>query len=409
MRQQPRARSAGLVRAAHGIDHGAPSSIAQVGGPGGALSRMTTFESDVAFLRAHGALEILEARPGEGRGRVAVSPAYQGRVMTSAVSPEGQSIGWVHRAFIEERRTGTAFDNYGGEDRFWLGPEGGQFGLFFPQAGGYVLDAWRTPSGFQEGGWEVAEKAAARIVLRRNMTVRNRRGAAFHVEVERTIALLDAADVSRALGVAIADMNWVGYASTNRITNAGTEAWTQATGLPSVWTLGQYNAAPDAWVIVPFDTAGGGEIVNARYFGEVPADRLVVDPSGVLFFKADGQHRSKIGLGPARARNVLGSYSAAAGLLTVVTYDAPDGAPAGYVNSMWEEQEQPYAGDVINSYNDSPGNNPGFYELETSSPAAALAPGASLVHVQRTFHFEGPGLEQVAQAALHVRLSSLKS
>ena len=61
---------------------------------------------------------------------------------------------------------------------------------------------------------------------------------------------------------------------------------------------------------------------------------------------------------------------------------------------MWEIQKQPYRGDVVNSYNDgppAPGAKPlgPFYELETSSPAAALGPGGSLTHVHRTFHFQG--------------------
>ena len=30
-----------------------------------------------------------------------------------------------------------------------------------------------------------------------------------------------------------------------------------------------------------------------------------------------------------------------------------------------------------------------FYEIETSSPGAALAPGESLTHAQCTFHLEG--------------------
>ncbi|HEY0466124.1 MAG TPA: DUF6786 family protein, partial [Polyangiaceae bacterium] len=66
-----------------------------------------------------------------------------------------------------------------------------------------------------------------------------------------------------------------------------------------------------------------------------------------------------------------------------------------YVNSMWERQAAPYAGDVINSYNDgppAPGKPPlgGFYEIESSSPAAALAPGGSLRHEHQTYHFSGP-------------------
>ena len=89
---------------------------------------------------------------------------------------------------------------------------------------------------------------------------------------------------------------------------------------------------------------------------------------------------------------------------------------ADYVNSLWEIQERPYEGDVVNSYNDGP-PEPGarplgpFYELETSSAAAELAPGESLTHVHQTFHFRGPEaeLDAVAQATLGVSLERVKS
>src|SRR5688572_30069662 len=81
---------------------------------------MPTMADDLAFLRAHGPIETLSA---PGGGQIVLSGRYQGRVMTSAVSPDGLSLGWVNRTFISAGKTGTAFDNYGGEDRFWLGPE----------------------------------------------------------------------------------------------------------------------------------------------------------------------------------------------------------------------------------------------------------------------------------------------
>jgi len=64
------------------------------------------------------------------------------------------------------------------------------------------------------------------------------------------------------------------------------------------------------------------------------------------------------------------------------------------VNSQWKIQEHPYGGDAANSYNDgppAPGEKPmgPFYELESSSPAAALAPGQTLEHVHRTIHLKG--------------------
>ena len=63
------------------------------------------------------------------------------------------------------------------------------------------------------------------------------------------------------------------------------------------------------------------------------------------------------------------------------------------INSQWGDQEDPFDGDVINSYNDGPtedGTIMGpFYEIEASSPAAALAPGESLSHIQYTIHIQG--------------------
>ena len=85
-----------------------------------------TFDDDLAFLAKHGALKVLSAPNG---AKVAISSSYQGRVMTSALGPGGQSLGFINRQFIEAGKTATQFDNYGGEDRFWLGPEGGQYGL----------------------------------------------------------------------------------------------------------------------------------------------------------------------------------------------------------------------------------------------------------------------------------------
>jgi hypothetical protein len=50
-----------------------------------------------------------------------------------------------------------------------------------------------------------------------------------------------------------------------------------------------------------------------------------------------------------------------------------------------------------------------FYELESSSPAAALAPGRSLRHVHRTIHLTGPEseLNAVSQATLGVSLEQI--
>ena len=120
---------------------------------------------------------------------------------------------------------------------------------------------------------------------------------------------------------------------------------------------------------------------------------------------------------PARlstTENTSISQDAANGVLTIVHYSLSD-ETLDYVNSLWKMQERPYRGDAVNSYNDGPtgdGTQMGnFYELESSSPAAALRPGEDMTHVHRTFHFTGPRgeLDRLAQEVLGVGLDRVEA
>jgi hypothetical protein len=372
-----------------------------------------TFDDDLAFLRAHGPVEVLTS---PGGGVVAVSARWQGRVMTSAVEPHGASLGFIHRAFLEAGKTGTAFDNYGGEDRFWLGPEGGQFGLYFPRGAPFTIGTWQTPHAMQEGEWAVTSRDAGHVTFAATMRVQSWSGAVFDVGVERTVRVLSADEVRARFGEGPPPgTKWVAFESDNRITNAGARAWTRETGLLSIWILGMYAPAADARVVVPFDPAGSGAVVNDAYFGKIAPERLRVhEREGWLGLVADGQQRGKLGVGPGRARAALGSFTPSARLLTLVHYDRPAEVRNGYVNSAWAEQREPYGGDVVNAYNDGP-TEPGkpslggFYEIETSSPAAALGPGESMKHVHTTLHVvgESASLEPLAKKVLGVSLSEV--
>jgi hypothetical protein len=102
-------------------------------------------------------------------------------------------------------------------------------------------------------------------------------------------------------------------------------------------------------------------------------------------------------------------------VLTIVQFNQPDGID-DYVNSLWKIQQFPYNGDAANAYNDGPpalGAKPigPFFEMESSSPAAVLAPGGSLEHIHRTIHLTGPEneLDSVARAVLGVSLAEIRS
>ena len=384
-------------------------------GLGRLLSRPGTFGDDLRFLKKHTDVIVLS----DGEARVAVVPLYQGRVMTStADGATGLSFGWLNRRLIASGERKRGMNAFGGEDRFWLGPEGGQFSIFFKKGDPFDLDHWQTPEPIDWGAWDLVARSERSATFRRKMSLVNYSGTRFDLVAERTVRLLDAKAVEKLLGITPGPgVRFVAYESDNRITNTGKKPWRKQTGLLSIWILCMYKPTPHTVVVIPYNEGPEsklGPIVNDKYFGKVPADRLKVE-KGVIFFKCDGRHRSKIGLGPKRAKAVLGSYDAANGVLTIAQYNKPEGV-TDYVNSMWEIQKHPYAGDVVNSYNDgppAPGKKPmgPFYELESSSPAAALKPGETLQHIHRTFHFVGPRreLDAIARAVLGVSIERIEN
>ena len=354
-----------------------------------------TFNQDVAFLEKH--VEVITLGKGPGKPKVAIVPAYQGRVMTSTVGGSNSpSHGWINRELIEAGRNDPHINAYGGEDRFWLGPEGGQFSIFFKKGDPFDLEHWQTPALIDTQPYEVKTKTDREVTFRHEAKIKNYSDTHFLVRIERTVRLLDRSRIDELLGLKLPPaIDVVAYETENILTNTGDTAWTKDGGLLSIWILGMYKHSADTTVLVPYvegDEADLGPIVNADYFGEVPAERLRVK-DGVIRFTADGKYRSKIGLSPKRAKSIFGSHDATRQLLTLVQYNKPEGA-TNYVNSMWELQDEPFKGDVVNSYNDgppSPGAKPlgPFYELESSSPALELKPDESSTHIHRTIHLQG--------------------
>lgn len=375
----------------------------------------TSFADDVSFLRNY--VDLIELSDPSGQGKVAVSAALQGRVMTSSASgAEGRSYGWINRELFESGDTLEHINVYGGEERFWLGPEGGQYAIFFKNGDDFSLDNWYTPRLIDLEAYEVEERTTTSAVFTQKAALTNYSGFQFELGIERKVEVLSPSAVFQELGVEPAmGIKTVAYQTTNSLSNIGEQDWEKETGLLSIWLLGMFNPSPATTVVIPFRAGTEeerGVPVNDTYFGKVPGDRLLVKDD-VLFFSGDGKYRSKIGLSPRRAKNILGSYDATNRILTIVKYNQPDGV-TDYVNSMWEIQAQPYAGDVINSYNDGPpepGKKPlgPFYELETSSPALNLKSGETGTHIQLTCHFEGEEevLNGLAEQLLGIPISEI--
>jgi hypothetical protein len=376
----------------------------------------STFAEDLDFLKAH--TDTIVLSDAAGAGKVAVVPAWQGRVMTSTSQGDtGHSYGWINRELISSGKLVPHMNPFGGEDRFWMGPEGGQFSIFFAKGAAFNFANWFTPAIFDSLPFTVISRSGDNAVFNARFALTNYSGTHFDVEVRRTIQVLESAAAWKALGIPASNgVSVVAYETDNKVTNVGGDSWRKETGLLSIWILGMYNPSPSTTIVVPIKPGPESELgvrVTSDYFGSIPGDRLAVS-GNVVYLAADGKYRSKIGISPKRSKSILGSYDGDNKVLTLVVFNQPTDV-TDYVNSLWKLQDHPYGGDAANAYNDGPAT-PGakpmgpFCELESSSPAAALAPGESISHIRRTVHFSGPkpALDQVARATLGVSLDEIE-
>ena len=372
-----------------------------------------TFGYDADFLKKF-LPHTLELQDEQGLSKLLISPEYQGRVMTSSSGGDsGVSFGWINYTLIETGKKVAHFNPVGGEERFWLGPEGGQYGLYFKKGDSFNLAHWQVPPVLDTLPYELVSSDKSSAVFSRNAELTNYAGSTFHIEISRAIHLLGKDSISRRLGISIPDgVQSVAFETNNQIRNTGDKAWKKEGGLLSIWLLGMMTPSAKTVVIIPFKgIPNAKQYITDNYFGKIAPERLIVKDS-VLFFTCDGKSRGKIGLSPVVAGTLAASYDFERNVLTVVAFKVDkDGL---YVNSKWEMQKQPYRGDVVNSYNDGPiadGSQLGpFYEVESSSSARELKPGEVQTHNEFTCHFQGnyESMRQLAQKILGVDLETVK-
>lgn len=371
-----------------------------------------TYGYDKTFLNKY--KDVVELQNKEAA--LVLVPDYQGRVMTSTCEGDsGFSFGWINYDLIESQKKIEHFNPFGGEERFWIGPEGGQFSVYFEKGKSFDFENWYVPAAIDTEPFNVLENTKDKARFSKEIYLTNYAGTPFHLKVDRTVKLLARQQVEEQLGIETPMASMVAYQSENTMQNIGEQNWAKENGLLSIWMLGMMTPSPDVTVVIPIkegDEILLGPKVNDNYFGKVSDERLkVVD--NVIYFKADGNSRGKIGIPPLRTKRFMGSYDAQNSTLTILECVLPEGR-TDYVNSAWELQENPYGGDAFNSYNDGPledGSQMGpFYELETSSPALALKSNESYTHTQCTYHFKGSKevLNQISEKVLGVSITTIE-
>ena len=148
-----------------------------------------SFGDDAAFLKSHTELIVLSDE--KGQAKVAVAPAWQGRVMTSTAGADaGLSFGWINRELIASGKLLPHMNAFGGEDRFWMGPEGGQFSIFFAKGAKFEYADWFTPAVFDTLPFKVVRHSRDQAMFANQFALTNYSGTQFEVAVNREVRLL---------------------------------------------------------------------------------------------------------------------------------------------------------------------------------------------------------------------------
>jgi uncharacterized protein DUF6786 len=358
----------------------------------------------------------------ELRGRHAqplalVAPSLSARVMATTFDGENGSVnGFVDaQAFREGMR--DIWDNWGGEERYWLAPEGGQFGLMF-QGKENCFANYHVQAGFNNQSYTVTsfDEGSNSLTMEASFELQNAAGTRFNIHSTRRITALD--DCPYAVGGG-SDVKSVGFESTSKVVNAGYNAWTRETGCLAHWHLGQFLLGPRVVAIIPFrQCATSDPPVREDYFrefcidGKMPPERYCVR-DGFVLLKADGKYRTKIGQNRTRATGLIASYNLDNDMMTFLDYDFYPRLE--YAASYWYEQADPFHGDCISVSAEGPevtgGPDGRCYELEALSPAMFLAPDQSFTFRTRTMHVRGPRREMatICRRQLGVEVSTLEA
>ncbi|HEX8021809.1 DUF6786 family protein [Mucilaginibacter sp.] len=371
-----------------------------------------TFGHDLDFLKAKDSVIVL--KDNSGLGQIIVSPKYQAKVFTSTADGlNGKSFGWIKYETFDLKEPDPHMNAFGGEDRLWLGPEGGQFSLFFKPGTKMEFANWHTPAAVDNESWELISSSSKKVSMSKNTRLQNYAGTDLSIKLERDVEIIEPEAIRETLGIdAHSAVKSVGFNTVNTIINAGDKAWDKTTGAPCLWNLDMFTPSPKVVIVVPYNEKATGKVATTNYFGEIPKDRITYK-NGILLFKADGKSRGKLGIPPNRAKNMAGSYDAENEVLTITVFDVD--SAASYLNQEWKTDTAPYSGDAVNAYNDGPladGKQMGpFYEIESVSPAAFLKPGEKLTHKHSVFHFTGSkvALNKIALKTLDISLDDISA
>ncbi len=351
--------------------------------------------------------DVIELLSDNGKGRIAIAPAIQGKVLTTTYDGlQGVSNGWINRLAIEGDHLDIAA--IGGEDRVWFGPLGSQHSFYFQQIKPLDEGHWNVPASLSSEPYQLKKFILKEVLMAKTIKLINHIGTEFKFEVLRKIKLLEKEDIEQNLNITFDEsLDYVAYESAHSVQNKGDHAWKKETGLVSIWNAGMFEGTDHTVVIIPTEKMASLDNVY-KYLGPLDSDRLQLK-NDVMLFKTDGKYRSKIGIPHVMAPDIYGCYAQERNRLTIVQYRKTK--ETMYSNSHVTEQENPYEGEIIPIYNHgtmdySTTHKTSFFELESTSAFVELPPNRHIGHYHRVYHFSGSenALNQLSESLLKISL-----
>ena len=298
---------------------------------------------------------------------VIVAPALGGRVLcTGFEGVEGDTDSYILDTEIKKGAAptgpGAVWSNFGGEERFWLAPEGGRFALFFREGEEQTIANYLIPNSLNSARFGVTAQAAdgTSVTFAAPVQLTNSLGTQFDLQVRRKIEVLQSCPYALGYGD---KLDFVGFESKSWVKNTGPAALSRQTGAVAVWTLGQYPVRDHTVIIVPFRPGPDSELgkpLNTQYFKtdvvditKIPKGRSYNDYWAVkddyALIKANGSIGTKIEMWPQRALGKIASIDLARFSLTIVEFQMyPE---LDYLASYWlPYPEDPFQGAAISIF-----------------------------------------------------------
>jgi len=260
--------------------------------------------------------------------QVVCAPTLVGRVMSCAFDAQrSDTLGWIGVEAIERGAVDPVFNNFGGEERIWFGPEGSQFGLHFADKE-QSFAAYRVQPAMSSLPYTLLRLSPQQdfLVMFSRIELSNLQGTRFTLDVERTVRLVEVSPYQ--LGVD-GGVETIGFQSETLITNIGPRSIGAETGYLSCWTPGTHSNRAGSFVVMPFRATEAheeGDPVLRDYFkhfcvgGRFPAERWRIGHDHAVL-KSDGKCRVKVSIGPKRALNRIGSVGMDGTELTINDFD----------------------------------------------------------------------------------------